>query len=288
MLWGLFKKIVIADRLSVYVNTVYNNPDDYHGMPVLLATYFFAIQIYCDFSGYSDIAIGSARVMGFNLMQNFNLPYFAKSIREFWTRWHISLSTWFRDYVYIPLGGNRVAQWRWLINLLIVFSISGLWHGAKWTFIIWGALHGTYLIAEILINKVPFIKKIGKTLLGKATALFITFHLVVLGWIFFRANSVHDAFIIIKNTLQIDFSKIGFNITLGYGSALFDKIEILLSFAMIFLLLLVNYVERKNPIVNAVQKLGTVQRWFIYYVFVMMIILFGNYSNTADFLYFQF
>ncbi len=136
MLWGFFKKVVIADRLAILVNQVYNNAENYEGAPLLLATYFFAFQIYCDFSGYSDIAIGAAQVMGFKLMDNFNRPYYSKSISEFWKRWHISLSTWFRDYLYIPLGGNRTAKWRWYANLFFTFLISGLWHGANWTFVI--------------------------------------------------------------------------------------------------------------------------------------------------------
>jgi len=140
MLWGFFKKVVIADRLAVYVNEIYASPGDENGLALLLATYFFAFQIYCDFSGYSDIAIGAARVMGYDLMENFRTPYLSKSIREFWSRWHISLSTWFRDYLYIPLGGNRVPQVRWFLNLFIVFVVSGFWHGANWTFLIWGAL----------------------------------------------------------------------------------------------------------------------------------------------------
>ena len=138
MLWGMFKKVVIADRLAIAVNQVYGNPHDYTGVPLIVATVFFAFQIYCDFSGYSDIAIGAAQVMGFRLMDNFNRPYFSKSIAEFWKRWHISLSTWFRDYLYIPLGGSRTKTWRWQFNLFITFLASGFWHGANWTYIIWG------------------------------------------------------------------------------------------------------------------------------------------------------
>ena len=152
MLWGLFKKVVIADRLSVYVNAVYDHPHQFTGLPVILATIFFAFQIYCDFSGYSDIAIGAARVMGFRLMTNFSYPYSSQSIGEFWKRWHISLSTWFKDYVYISLGGNRVSIRRLYFNLLITFLISGLWHGANWTFVIWGGLNGLYLIVESYKN----------------------------------------------------------------------------------------------------------------------------------------
>ena len=149
---GFFKKVVIADRLAIVVDGVYNNLDDYSGLALIVATIFFTFQIYCDFSGYSDIAIGSARVMGFELMDNFKRPYFSKSISEFWKRWHISLSSWFRDYLYIPLGGNKVMKWRWYYNLFITFLISGFWHGANWTFIAWGALHGTYLITAIILK----------------------------------------------------------------------------------------------------------------------------------------
>ena len=142
MLWGFFKKLVIADRCAQIVNIAYADPQNYNGWALLLATYLFAFQIYCDFSGYTDIALGAARVMGFDLMVNFRTPYRSTSISEFWSRWHISLSSWFRDYLYIPLGGNRVVKWRWYYNLFIVFLVSGLWHGANWTFIIWGSIHG--------------------------------------------------------------------------------------------------------------------------------------------------
>jgi D-alanyl-lipoteichoic acid acyltransferase DltB (MBOAT superfamily) len=149
MLWGFYKKIVIADNLAILVDGVYNNIDNYSGIALIVATIFFTFQIYCDFSGYSDIAIGSARVMGFELRENFKRPYFSKSIQEFWQRWHITLSSWFKDYLYIPLGGNRVIKWKWYYNILITFLLSGLWHGANWTFIIWGGLHGSYLILAI-------------------------------------------------------------------------------------------------------------------------------------------
>ncbi len=210
MLWGLFKKIVIADNLSVMVNHAYENPDQQSGLTLLIASYFFAFQIYCDFSGYSDIAIGAARVMGFNLMENFRTPYIAKSISEFWGRWHISLSTWFRDYLYIPLGGNRVKKSRWLLNLLVVFMISGIWHGANWTYVIWGALHGFYLIFAILKNdwleKLGFNTKLESSKLISLSNKFITFHLALFAWIFFRATSVSDAFAVVNNIGHVHFS----------------------------------------------------------------------------------
>jgi len=156
-IWGLFKKVVIADRLGLYSDPVFNNPELWSSPTLALAALFFTIQIYCDFSGYSDMAIGTARILGFRLMQNFNLPYFAHSIGEFWKRWHISLSTWFGDYLYIPMGGNRVSVPRWFINIFIVFIISGFWHGSNWTFIVWGALHGLYYLLEY-IGKMGLIK----------------------------------------------------------------------------------------------------------------------------------
>jgi D-alanyl-lipoteichoic acid acyltransferase DltB (MBOAT superfamily) len=203
MLWGFFKKIVIADRLAAYVDQVYNHPANADGINLLVATYFFAFQIYCDFSGYSDIAIGAAKVMGFDLMTNFQRPYLAKSIAEFWKRWHISLSTWFKDYLYIPLGGNRVAKWRWCCNLFIVFLVSGLWHGANWTFVVWGALHGFYLVFSILTSSVrgKLMRVLTLDRLAgpvKISRILITFHLVLLAWIFFRADSLSDAFLIIE------------------------------------------------------------------------------------------
>jgi D-alanyl-lipoteichoic acid acyltransferase DltB (MBOAT superfamily) len=198
MLWGFFKKVAVADYLAVYVNGVYNHVDDYQGVPLLLATLFFSVQIYCDFSGYTDMARGVARIMGYDLMENFRRLYFSKSIREFWQRWHISLSTWFRDYVYIPLGGKRASTGRWYANLFVTFLLSGLWHGANWTFFIWGAIHGAYLILE---NMTGFLQTrladwwfpgeaavMNRLVRGGATLAMVCF-----AWIFFRANTVGDA-----------------------------------------------------------------------------------------------
>ena len=206
MLWGLFMKVVIADRLATYVNPVFSNIQEHNGTSLLLGTLFFTIQIYCDFAGYSYIAIGSAKVMGFKLMTNFNRPYFSRSISEFWSRWHISLSTWFRDYVYIPLGGNKVSIPRWYINLFIVFLISGLWHGANWKFIVWGGLNGFYLVFAIITQKwrKAFNEKTGLTRLPwlhQLTQVAITFSLCAFAWIFFRADSISDAFLIINKIL---------------------------------------------------------------------------------------
>jgi alginate O-acetyltransferase complex protein AlgI len=197
-LWGLFKKMVLADNVADFVKLIYDSPRHYDGAALLLATLLFSIQIYCDFSGYTDIALGLARMMGYELRINFLQPYFSRSVGEFWRRWHISLSTWFRDYVYIPLGGSRVKLPRHYFNLMITFVISGLWHGANWTFVIWGFLHGLYLIVAQSIKIEPFprlprLAAICKTL--------VTFTLVTYAWIFFRANSVGDAWYIATHLL---------------------------------------------------------------------------------------
>jgi alginate O-acetyltransferase complex protein AlgI len=198
MAWGLFKKVVIADRLSLFVGKVYGEPSQYEGPALAVATVFFAFQIFCDFSGYSDIAIGAARVMGFRLMRNFDAPYHSQSISEFWRRWHISLSTWFRDYLYIPLGGNRVSVPRWYLNLFLVFLVSGLWHGANWTYVIWGAMHGVFLIVgtatESLRSRLAAAVRLTRVpRLHTALKVACTFLLVCLSWVFFRAKSLDDA-----------------------------------------------------------------------------------------------
>lgn len=208
MAWGFFKKVVIADRLTLAVDEAYNNPTRYDGMPLIIATIFFSIQIYCDFSGYSDIAIGSAKVMGFKLMKNFNQPYFSKSIKEFWSRWHISLSTWFRDYLYIPLGGNRVSRWRWYYNLFIVFLVSGLWHGANTTFIIWGCMHGFFQvfgqITASLRNRLATFTGLTKLAgLYKLLQVATTFGLVTFAWIFSEQRQFQMLFILVPTCLAV-------------------------------------------------------------------------------------
>src|SRR6201996_4148434 len=191
-LWGLFKKMVLADNVSDFVKLIYDTPRHYSGSALLLATLLFSIQIYCDFSGYTDIGLGLARMMGYELRINFLQPYFSRSVGEFWHRWHISLSTWFRDYVYIPLGGSRVSRPRHYANLMITFVVSGLWHGANWTFVIWGALHGLYLIAaQALAPLFPGLARVPAWL-----KVMVTFGLVTFAWLFFRANSLGDAWFI--------------------------------------------------------------------------------------------
>ena len=222
MLWGFFKKLVIADRLSIVVDVVYGNVGDYTGIPLILATVFFAFQIYCDFSGYSDIAIGAAQVMGIKLMDNFKRPYFSRSVAEFWKRWHISLSSWFKDYLYIPLGGSRVTVHRCYFNISIVFLVSAIWHGANWTFIIWGALHGFYMVFSLITKNMrnQIIHAIRLTQFPRVHALIqigTTFSLVCIGWIFFRANNLSDALYVLTHLmsgLSLNFSQISLG---GFG-----------------------------------------------------------------------
>jgi D-alanyl-lipoteichoic acid acyltransferase DltB (MBOAT superfamily) len=283
MLWGFFKKVVIADRLSEYVNLVYNNPAEHYGIPVILATIFFAFQIYCDFSGYSDIAIGTAKIMGFNLMTNFRRPYFALNIREFWQRWHISLSTWFKDYLYIPLGGNRVSVTRWQINLFITFVVSGIWHGANWTFIIWGALHGFYQIFAIHTKnlKVKVNRTLGldsHTKLNKLSNVIITFTLVTFAWIFFRANSLADAVIIINHMFQIHTA----DINLFYYPA-----DLYIAIASIIFLVGVELWLENSKSSERILQLKRPYKWALLTSIVFLIFVLGKW-DAMDFLYFQF
>jgi D-alanyl-lipoteichoic acid acyltransferase DltB (MBOAT superfamily) len=298
MLWGFFKKVVIADRIAVIVNQVYNNPQDAAGFPLLVGTYLFAFQIYCDFSGYSDIAIGAAKIFGINLMENFRRPYFAKSIREFWQRWHISLSTWFRDYLYLSLGGSRVTKWKWYYNILIVFLISGLWHGANWTFVIWGGLHGSYYLFSFWtknirlkltnffhLDKIPFLQKVIRIL--------FVFHIVLLGWIFFSANTFSDAIFIITH-LFTDINDVIFNMLhIGQGKGMlnfvFDlpKVEIFIAMIAMLVLGIHHIIQRKQPVSIWLSSKPIWLRWMVYYGLLLSILVFG-YLEPNEFIYFQF
>jgi D-alanyl-lipoteichoic acid acyltransferase DltB (MBOAT superfamily) len=298
MLWGFFKKVVIADRIAVIVNQVYNNPYDATGLPLLIGTYLFAFQIYCDFSGYSDIAIGAAKIFGIDLMENFHRPYFAKSIREFWQRWHISLSTWFRDYLYISLGGSKTTNWRWYYNIMVVFLISGLWHGANWTFVIWGGLHGLYYLfsywtrnirARITtifkIDKVPFVQKFIRV-------LFI-FHIVALGWIFFRANSLSDAAFIITHMFTGIGDVLSNILHIGQGKGILNyvfalpKEEIVVAAAAIMVLGIHHLIQRKQPASVWLSTKPVWLRWIVYYSLLLSMLVFG-YLEPNEFIYFQF
>lgn len=285
MSWGFFKKVVIADRLAEYVNQVYGNPDIYGGLQNILATIFFSFQIYCDFSGYSDIAIGTALIMGYRLMTNFRRPYMAGSIREFWQRWHISLSTWFRDYVYIPLGGNRVAKWRWYFNLFVTFTVSGLWHGAEWTFVIWGALHGFYLMFAIWtenwqqkFNKVSGLAS--NPALLKVAQVFTTFVLVYISWIFFRAVNTHDAFLILGKTFSATST--------GPINLFHFPVDMYISVIGIIILLTVEILEEKYAIYRKLKFTSyRALKWVTLSIILLTILILGIWEEV-DFIYFQF
>ena len=284
ILWGMFKKVVIADRLAILVNQVYNTPKAYNSTMLFIASVFFAVQIYCDFSGYSSIALGTARVMGFKLMDNFNNPYQSKTINEFWKRWHISLSTWFRDYLYISLGGNRVSIPRWYFNLFIVFLISGFWHGANWTFVIWGALHGFYLVFAIVIDKPK--QSFGKlTGLAKVPKVFnmiriiTTFILVTFAWIFFRANSVVDALYVIKRIFSSQWSGL-------QDEDVFPKFSLILSLGLIIFLF---WAERTFIDQLILTKLNEKKRANLFFgVSILSMILLLGVFQKLSFIYFQF
>ena len=276
MLWGYFMKLCVADRLANYVDAVYNNLPHHNGESVLLATIFFAFQIYCDFGGYSLIAIGAAKVMGFRLMTNFRRPYFSLSPKEFWKRWHISLSSWFMDYVYIPLGGNRVKYWRHLTNLMITFWVSGLWHGANWTFVLWGATHGLYLVIENVLTRL-FGKHEYKSLLIRLPKMLLCFVLVCFAWIFFRANTASDAFLAIGKI----FTEDGPLFVKGGGTVL------TMGCMSLFVLLLKDALDESKLQLRFVNS----QYKFVSYVSVILLIcyimLFGCLSG-GQFIYFQF
>jgi D-alanyl-lipoteichoic acid acyltransferase DltB (MBOAT superfamily) len=292
MAWGLFKKVVIADRLAIVVNNVYDNPKEFHGLSFVIATVFFAFQIFCDFSGYTDIAIGAAKVMGFDLMRNFNKPYHAKSVSDFWSRWHISLSTWFKDYLYIPLGGNRVSVPRWYFNLLIVFLLSGLWHGANWTYIVWGALNGFYLVFAIIttnirkkLNDFTGISRI--KWLHNSVQLITTFILIAVAWVFFRAHTIRDAFFILKSVCTDTAGNV-----LGLMhhvplENIASKSDLLMGFAAILFLELVHIAQNRGSILQFIDSKPKLVRWGIYYVFVLLLLI-GSTSIHSQFIYFQF
>jgi D-alanyl-lipoteichoic acid acyltransferase DltB (MBOAT superfamily) len=283
-LWGLFKKMVIADFLAVFVTNVYNDPPSFSNIEMFAATICFAIQIYCDFSGYSDIAVGVARIMGYDLCINFRQPYFSKSISEFWHRWHISLSTWFRDYLYIPLGGSRVQLPRLLLNILITFVVSGLWHGANWTFIAWGAFHGGCLIASRLtvdlrrtltdisgINRFPALHSAIQTI--------CTFACVTVGWVLFRSKDIHSAFYVLCHLIPSGSFR---------GSALAGLPRANVPFILFFVICMfvvewfAIHASTRPKIWNS-----PTFRFGAYYSVASAIVLFGAFGHV-EFIYFQF
>jgi alginate O-acetyltransferase complex protein AlgI len=294
IVWGFFKKLVIADNLAVSINLVYGNYEKMSGLTLLIATIFFSFQIYCDFSGYTDIAIGSAKILGIDLMENFNRPYFSTSIREFWSRWHISLSTWFRDYIYVPLGGSRKGLIRTYINILVVFLISGLWHGASWMFVLWGLIHGLYQIYEKsthgLRDRLWRVVKLEGTWFQSFVKWIITMTVVLFSWVFFRSETLNDA-IIIVNRIFISFQ--GFSdLTMleiyqnvrSLGINLERIIIIILSITALI------FIESESKIYLFLRGIFYKRKLFrvlIYYLILLIIIIGGNYGQN-EFIYFQF
>jgi alginate O-acetyltransferase complex protein AlgI len=285
MAWGFFKKLVVADRLALYVNDVYASPSNFTGLQLTLATIFFAYQIYCDFSGYSDIAIGSARVLGFKLMENFDTPYFSTSIGEFWRRWHISLSTWFRDYVYIPLGGSRVSPLKRTRNILVTFGLSGLWHGAAWTYVIWGLINGVYLvlgwITQPMRTQIYKIVGLGEDSRVRFVVMLVTtFVLTCAAWVVFRSKSLDDAWYILTHFgRNWDFSRI--------GTEQFLLRQMPAVAAGIIVLEVGQIAQKKFSIPEVLRHVPTWPRWALYTSFVMGVMMFGVYRK-AQFIYFQF
>lgn len=284
---GVFYKLVIADRAAIAVNTVYNNVESFTnggGFYYIVATVLFAFQIYFDFNAYSTIAKGSAKVLGYKLMNNFDKPYFSTSIKEFWRRWHISLSSWFKEYLYFPLGGSRKGFWRTQLNLFIVFMVSGLWHGAALTFVAWGCIHGVYQIIGNCIRKHIKENKISKTKIFKAVQIVITFILVNFAWIFFRANTLGDAITII--THLFDF---GQEISIWYIGLQSRGAKLLIFIlAITFILELISF---KVNLKQWLKNRNIIIRWFFYYILIFTIIIFGVYGpgySAQEFIYFQF
>ena len=278
-LWGLFKKVVIADNCAAYVSDIFASYSTLSGSELILGAIFFAFQIYCDFSGYSDMAIGVAKIFGFKLMTNFKYPYFSRDIAEFWRRWHISLSTWFRDYLYIPLGGSRVSFWKVIRNIFIIFVVSGFWHGANWTFIVWGALNALYFVPLFVfkLNRRNLSVVAENSVLPNFRELFqigITFTLTCVAWVFFRAENVTQAFDYLVNIASQPFMPVNF--------WFFNKFTI----GVIILLLLVEWRSRKLDHPMQVASIPRPVRWSAYLAMSYMILNFIHYK--AEFIYFQF
>lgn len=291
MLWGLFKKVVIADNLAPIINGVYAEPESYSGLTLLVVSVMFAIQIYCDFSGYSDIAIGSSRVLGINLKNNFDNPYFSRSITEFWRRWHISLSSWLRDYVYIPLGGSKSTKLRTKVNILATFIISGVWHGANWTYIIWGVYHGIFLIIERIIEYPQKIERYSK--ISKVQGIFlniglmsITFIIITFGWIIFRAESLSQANYIINKIIAI--KEINITRTLSdISNFSVNYVSLKLIALITFLMLILEYVGFLSYLDGLKNKTTFAIRWISYALLLIVILYYGNFGSY-EFVYFQF
>lgn len=297
--WGFFQKLVIADRIAVLVTDVYGNYTSYSGLQILLATVLFAFQIYCDFGGYSDIAVGAARVMGFTLTKNFKSPYYATTVSEFWRNWHISLTTWFRDYIYIPLGGNRQGRWKKYRNLMLTFIVSGLWHGAGWNFIVWGGLNGLYQVVGDLTR--PF-----RTLLQKRLHIrtesgsyhliqgLITFVFVDFAWLFFRSNGLMIALQMLQHGIAHPdfFALLNPDSLLGINTMSLSEKDFYVMLACLAVLMLVDYWKKQKVDFKGILARQNIWfRWLVYYSLIFVVLIFGVYGPEYDasaFIYFQF
>ncbi len=285
MLWGFFKKIVIADRLAMYVGSIFMHPEDAHGLQVLLASFMLHVQIYADLSGYTDIARGAARVMGIDLIKNFNNPLFSTSLYDFWKRWHISLTTWFTDYLYIPLGGNRVLKWRWYYNIFIVFLISGLWHGANWTFVVWGALHGIFQLVEIWTDKPrkKIFETIGLTkfpILLKSLAVTTQLFLLSTTALFFGARNISEAFLLINRAFDTGY------FARNYKLFMLNN-DYILGFYLIIGLMLIEYLHSKYNLVKVLKAKPLFVKYPVYLLAIFLILFIGVFEQL-EFIYFQF
>lgn len=274
ILFGLFIKMVIADNLAPLVNQVYENPQSYHSLSVMMAMFFYSFQIYSDFFGYSIIAVGSSLVMGIKIMDNFKTPYLAKNIAEFWNRWHISLSTWFKDYLFIPLGGSRVKIPRFFINILLVFGVSGLWHGANWTFVIWGLLHGLYYLGEFLIKRVNPVKSINKGFIYNGLSIAVNFILVSFAWIFFRSESFDKAITMIQS--------------LANNSGIDDTFRVNPVVWVLLLLFILSDILLYNTRFDEwIGRKSLYLRWSVYAILLFSVLALAGVNNNP-FIYFQF
>jgi len=283
LLWGLFKKVVIADRLAEFVDAGFSNPDFQSPITLLIAVYFYAFQIYCDFSGYSDMATGLSAILGYRLMENFRRPYLSRSVPEFWAqRWHISLAAWFRDYLYIPLGGNRVSKQRWYFNQMAVFAVSGLWHGANWTFVVWGALNGLYQVLYYVLGAPR--KALGATLpswLWNTMGVLLTFHLILISWVFFRAESITAAWKVLTRI----FSSLPL-LPMLVGSYNWS-VSFWIAVVLIALLLLIECLDEMRSMWVRLAGQPTPVRWGVYYALLGCLIVIGQWGMT-EFVYMQF
>lgn len=297
--WGFFQKLVVADRIAVFVNDVYGNFAEYSGVYILLATILFAFQIYCDFGGYSDIAVGAARVMGFTLTKNFKSPYYAVTVSEFWRSWHISLTTWFRDYIYIPLGGSRCGRWKKYRNLLLTFVVSGLWHGAGWNYIVWGALNGFYQVAGDLTRslRVRLKERLRvRTDCGSYHLLqsFITFVLVDFSWLFFRSGGLLAALQMLRHMIAQPgfFTLFTPDTLLGVNTGPLSEKDFYVMLAGLLVLMLSDYLKKRRvDVKGALARQNVWFRWLVYYGLIFTVLIFGVYGSGYDasaFIYFQF